>query len=59
MIMALTQIIMALTLDGRVFAWGANARGQIGPGEDLSFVSTPLEVALPFRTTVRDIATGR
>ena len=49
---------LALLLDGRVLAWGANAKGQIGPGQDLSFVSTPLQVSLPFRATVCDIAAG-
>lgn len=50
---------LALTLDGRVLAWGANNKGQVEPGEDLSFISTPTEVSLPFRTTIRDIAAGR
>ena len=50
---------LALTLDGRVLAWGANNKGQVEPGEDLSFFSTPTEVSLPFRTTIRDIAAGR
>jgi amyotrophic lateral sclerosis 2 protein len=50
---------LALTLDGRVLAWGANNKGQVEPGEDLSFMSVPTEVSLPFRTTIRDIAAGR
>lgn len=50
---------LALTLDGRVFAWGANNKGQIGPGRDLSFISSPTEIVLPLRTSVRDIAAGR
>jgi len=49
---------LALLLDGRVLAWGANGKGQVGPGQDLSFVSTPLQVTLPFRATVCDIAAG-
>ena len=50
---------LALTLDGRVLAWGANNKGQVMAGEDLSFISTPTEVSLPFRTTIRDVAAGR
>lgn len=50
---------LALALDGRVLAWGANNKGQVEPGEDLSFLSIPTEVSLPFRTTIRDIAAGR
>ena len=50
---------LALTLDGRVFAWGTNTKGQSEPGKDLTFISTPAEVSLPFRTTIRDIAAGR
>jgi alpha-tubulin suppressor-like RCC1 family protein len=49
---------LALLLDGRVLAWGANGKGQVGPGQDLSFVSTPLQVTLPFLATVCDIAAG-
>lgn len=50
---------LALTLDGRVLAWGANNKGQVEPGEDLSFMSIPIEVSLPFHATIRDIAAGR
>lgn len=50
---------LALTLDGRVFAWGANNKGQIRPGEDLTFISSPIEIPLPFHTTIRDVAAGR
>lgn len=50
---------LALTLDGRVLAWGTNNKGQVEPGEDLTFISTPIEVSLPFRTTIRDLAAGR
>jgi len=47
---------LALSLDGRLFAWGSNSKGQIGP--DLSFISSPQEITLPFRTSIKDIAAG-
>ena len=49
---------LALSLDGRVFAWGSNCKGQIGPSDDLTFDSIPREIKMPFQTTVKDIAAG-
>jgi alpha-tubulin suppressor-like RCC1 family protein len=35
---------IALTCDGKVFAWGQNQCGQLGIGSNASFVATPTEV---------------
>ena len=37
---------LALTADGRLFAWGANDRGQLGTG-DTVLRGTPIEIKLP------------
>ena len=34
---------LALTRDGRLFAWGANGRGQLGLGDDVNRLK-PVEV---------------
>lgn len=60
---ALTQLdagvshTLALTLEGRVLAWGDNGAGQLGDGStDPS--TAPVEVALPEGVTVTQVAAG-
>ena len=54
-----TSHCLALTIDGRVWAWGSNNKGQIRTGQEKhGFISTPFEVVLPVKTTIRDIAAG-
>ncbi|MCN9243591.1 Ig-like domain repeat protein [Streptomyces sp. RY43-2] len=48
---------MALTSDGRVFAWGYNSSGQVGDGTTINRL-TPVEVHLPAGTQVTAIAAG-
>ncbi|MCP2251827.1 Regulator of chromosome condensation (RCC1) repeat-containing protein [Prauserella aidingensis] len=61
---ALTQLdagvshTLALTLDGRVLAWGGNIDGQLGDGTQLNR-STPVEVELPAAAEITDISAGR
>lgn len=40
------QHAMALTKDGRVWAWGKNAKGQLGLGQTLNNFSLPAELAI-------------
>ncbi|WKU07125.1 RCC1 domain-containing protein [Micromonospora sp. HUAS LYJ1] len=46
---------LALTKDGRVFAWGRNNRGQIGDGTTTDRL-TPVQVSFPAGTSVTAIA---
>ncbi|MQY10208.1 hypothetical protein SRB5_03150 [Streptomyces sp. RB5] len=48
---------LAVASDGRLFAWGSNAFGQLGVG-DRDYRITPVEVTLPGNVTVTDIAAG-
>jgi alpha-tubulin suppressor-like RCC1 family protein len=38
---------LALTDDGRVYAWGRNHKGQVGDGSDTLLHTRPVEVAVP------------
>ncbi|RFU39809.1 cell wall anchor protein [Actinomadura logoneensis] len=48
---------VALTSDGRVWAWGENPNGQLGDGTT-NGSRVPVPVALPAGTTVTALATG-
>ncbi|MQY14323.1 hypothetical protein SRB5_44870 [Streptomyces sp. RB5] len=52
------EFTLALASDGRLFAWGDNAYGQLGTG-DLMDHPTPVEVTLPDDVTLTQIACGR
>ncbi|MEU7023836.1 Ig-like domain repeat protein [Streptomyces sp. NPDC046203] len=48
---------LALTADGRVYAWGWNAYGQLGDGTTTDR-ATPVPVDLPAGTTITAVAAG-
>ncbi|MEU8545366.1 Ig-like domain repeat protein, partial [Streptomyces sp. NPDC048717] len=48
---------LALTADGRVYAWGWNAYGQLGDGTTTDR-HAPVPVALPAGTTITAVAAG-
>lgn len=51
--------VLALTADGRVFAWGSNADGQLGVSTPANYRVAPVEVTLPAATgTPTRIAAG-
>ncbi len=56
-IVAGSEFALALKSDGAVWAWGANARGQLGNGNTTDQI-TPVQVLIPSGTTIVDIAAG-
>jgi alpha-tubulin suppressor-like RCC1 family protein len=48
---------LALTSDGKVYAWGANSEGQLGDGTTIER-TIPVAVTLPADVTVASIAAG-
>jgi alpha-tubulin suppressor-like RCC1 family protein len=49
---------LALTSTGRIYAWGANSKGQLGIGIFGSSTGIPIRVMLPARTTVTSVSAG-
>ena len=49
---------LAVTADGRVFAWGNNSNGQLGNGQSGGISSTPVQVNLPSGAEAVAVAGG-
>ncbi|CAG2100881.1 unnamed protein product [Medioppia subpectinata] len=46
---------LALTGDGRVYAWGSNYYGQIGCGDGIGFTNTPIEMTFKFNYKIKSV----
>ncbi|CAG2102833.1 unnamed protein product, partial [Medioppia subpectinata] len=46
---------LALTGDGRVYAWGNNYYGQIGCGDGIGFTNTPIEMTFGFNCKIQSV----
>ncbi|CAG2109595.1 unnamed protein product [Medioppia subpectinata] len=47
--------LLALTGDGRVYAWGNNYYGQIGCGDGIGFTNTPIEMTFRFNYKIQSV----